>query len=142
LADHFHGDRKNPQGLSWDTRLNIAIQTTEALAFLHNIDPPIFHRDVKTSNILLDDNFNVKMADFRLCRHMPVNASHVTTTPQGKPTLGSKLYFFSIYNNYESEPCLFHQHSATTVTILFSIFTPLMNLFQLMCEIPPKKFCK
>jgi serine/threonine protein kinase len=95
LADHFHGDRKNPQGLSWDTRLNIAIQTAKALAFLHNIDPPIFHRDVKTSNILLDDNFNVKVVDFGLCRHMPVNASHVTTTPQGTPR-----YFNPEYHQY------------------------------------------
>jgi serine/threonine protein kinase len=85
LADHLHGDRRNPRGLPWDTRLNIAIQTAEALAFLHSIDPPIFHRDVKTSNILLDENFNVKVADFGLCRHVPVNASHVTTTPQGTP---------------------------------------------------------
>jgi serine/threonine protein kinase len=85
LADHLHGDRKCPKGLPWDTRLNIAIQIAEALAFLHSVDPPIFHRDVKSSNILLDENFNVKVADFGLCRLLPVDASHVTTAPQGTP---------------------------------------------------------
>lgn len=85
LAEHLHGDRRCPKGLPWDTRLNIAIQTAKALAFLHSVDPPIFHRDVKSSNILLDDNFNVKVADFGLCRLVPLNASHVTTAPQGTP---------------------------------------------------------
>eukprot|EP00253_Pinus_taeda_P003911 PITA_03911 len=85
LENHLHGDRNEPGGLSWNTRLNIAIQTAHALAFLHSFNPPIFHRDVKSSNILLDENFNVKVADFGLCRYMPVSASHVTTTPQGTP---------------------------------------------------------
>jgi serine/threonine protein kinase len=85
LADHLHGDRKCPEGLPWNIRFNIAIQTAQALAFLHGVDPPIFHRDVKSSNILLDENFNVKVADFGLCRLVPVDASHVTTIPQGTP---------------------------------------------------------
>jgi len=85
LADHLHGDRRGPRGLPWEARLNIANQTAEALAFLHSVDPPIFHRDVKSSNILLDENFDVKVADFGLCRLVPVNASHVTTAPQGTP---------------------------------------------------------
>lgn len=85
LADHLHGHRRDLKGLPWDTRLDIAIQTAQALAFLHNLDPPIFHRDVKSSNILLDEDFNVKVADFGLCRLVPINASHVTTAPQGTP---------------------------------------------------------
>eukprot|EP00253_Pinus_taeda_P025689 PITA_25689 len=85
LADHLHGHRKGPKGLPWNIRLNIAIQTAQALAFLHSVDPPIFHRDVKSSNILLDEQFNVKVADFGLCRVVPVNSSHVSTLPQGTP---------------------------------------------------------
>eukprot|EP00253_Pinus_taeda_P003169 PITA_03169 len=83
LDDHLHGDRKSPKGLPWETRLNIAIQTAQALAFLHSLESPVFHRDVKSSNILLDENLDIKLADFGLCGLLPVDASHVTTIPQG-----------------------------------------------------------
>eukprot|EP00253_Pinus_taeda_P007945 PITA_07945 len=93
LADHLHGDRKKPEGLPWNTRLNIAIQTAQALAFLHALDPPLIHRDVKSSNILLDENLDTKLADFGLCRLVPVDASHVTTIPQGTPGYVDPEYY-------------------------------------------------
>ncbi|XP_057839963.1 LEAF RUST 10 DISEASE-RESISTANCE LOCUS RECEPTOR-LIKE PROTEIN KINASE-like 1.2 isoform X2 [Cryptomeria japonica] len=85
LADHLHGNRRTPKGLPWQTRLNIAIETAQALAFLHSINPPIFHRDVKSNNILLDENFRAKVADFGLSRSAPFDVSHITTAPQGTP---------------------------------------------------------
>ncbi|KAH9306320.1 hypothetical protein KI387_010724 [Taxus chinensis] len=85
LWDHLHGCRRTPRGLPWGTRLNIAIEIAQALAYLHSIDPPIFHRDVKSLNILLDENFRAKVADFGLSRLAPVNVSHITTAPQGTP---------------------------------------------------------
>ncbi|GLJ09776.1 hypothetical protein SUGI_0115730 [Cryptomeria japonica] len=85
LADHLHGSRRNPRGLPWETRIKIALQTAQALAYLHSIDPPIFHRDVKSNNILVDEYFETKVADFGLSRLMPVNVTHVTTAPQGTP---------------------------------------------------------
>ncbi|GLJ09832.1 hypothetical protein SUGI_0116670 [Cryptomeria japonica] len=85
LADHLHGNRRTSKGLPWETRLNIAVETSQALAFLHGLHPPILHRDVKSTNILLDENFGAKVADLGLCRLFPVNVSHVTTTPQGTP---------------------------------------------------------
>eukprot|EP01018_Ginkgo_biloba_P022824 Gb_36292 [translate_table: standard] len=86
LADHLHG-KKRPKGLlGWETRLNIALETANALAYLHfGIDPPIFHRDVKSTNILLDENLRVKVADFGLSRLVPTEATHVSTVPQGTP---------------------------------------------------------
>lgn len=83
VADHLHGDQANPCLLTWPIRLNIAIETATALAYLHASD--IIHRDVKTNNILLDDYYRVKVADFGVSRLFPSDVTHVSTAPQGTP---------------------------------------------------------
>ncbi|KAI9168733.1 hypothetical protein LWI28_001219 [Acer negundo] len=83
IADHLQGDRANPCLLTWPIRMNIAIETAGALAYLHA--SKIIHRDVKTNNILLGNNFCVKVADFGLSRLFPTNVTHVSTVPQGTP---------------------------------------------------------
>ncbi|KAM0983543.1 hypothetical protein TB2_010870 [Malus domestica] len=83
VADHLHGDRADPGSLTWPIRMSIAIETADALSYLHASE--IVHRDVKTNNILLDDNFCVKVADFGLSRLFPFNVTHVSTAPQGTP---------------------------------------------------------
>jgi len=85
LADHLHGSLATEGALPWSVRMSIAIETADALAYLHAIQPQIIHRDVKTNNILLDDNFHVKVADFGLSRLFPLDATHVSTAPQGTP---------------------------------------------------------
>ena len=81
VADHLHGPEANPSLLTWPIRMNIAIETASALAYLHATE--IIHRDVKTNNILLDHNFCVKVADFGLSRLLPNDVTHVSTAPQG-----------------------------------------------------------
>lgn len=83
VADHLHGDRADSGLLTWRIRLSIAIETATALCYLHASD--VVHRDVKTSNILLDNSFCVKVADFGLSRLFPTDVTHVSTAPQGTP---------------------------------------------------------
>ncbi|KAM0990852.1 hypothetical protein ACFX13_009438 [Malus domestica] len=85
LSDHLYG--KFSTFLDWKTRLRIAVQTAEALTYLHSAaHTPIYHRDVKSTNILLDSDFNAKVSDFGLSRLASPGLSHVSTCAQG--TLG------------------------------------------------------
>lgn len=87
LYDHLHGIGRYSNFLDWKTRLKVAFQTAEALAYLHSAaHTPIYHRDVKSTNILLDDEFNAKVSDFGLSRLANPGLSHVSTCAQG--TLG------------------------------------------------------
>ncbi|KAB2612462.1 serine/threonine-protein kinase [Pyrus ussuriensis x Pyrus communis] len=91
VADHLHGKRVESGFLSWPVRLNIAIETADALAYLHRND--VIHRDVKSNNILLEDDFCVKVADFGLSRLFPNDATHVSTAPQGTPGYVDPEYY-------------------------------------------------
>ncbi|XP_020203349.1 wall-associated receptor kinase-like 18 isoform X2 [Cajanus cajan] len=116
LSKHLHESSSGK--LPWQARLNIAIETATALVYLH--DSGIIHRDVKGSNILLDENFTVKVADFGLSRSLPDHVTHVSTIP-----VGTRAYMDPDY--YESG----------RVSDKSDVFSFGVVLFELISSNPP-----
>lgn len=70
--------------LSWYIRMKIAFGAAKGLAFLHDAEKPVIYRDFKTSNILLDLDYNPKLSDFGLAKDGPEgDKSHVSTRIMG-----------------------------------------------------------
>ncbi|XP_058777235.1 LEAF RUST 10 DISEASE-RESISTANCE LOCUS RECEPTOR-LIKE PROTEIN KINASE-like 1.5 [Vicia villosa] len=96
LAEHIHGSRSKRNGykLTWQTRLDIAIQTALAMEYLHfAVKPPIVHRDITSSNIFVEKDMRIKVGDFGLSRLLILQETSQTTSsggyvwtgPQGTP---------------------------------------------------------
>ncbi|QCD76736.1 putative serine/threonine-protein kinase isoform X1 [Vigna unguiculata] len=78
------GTRNENIKLDWRKRSAICVGTAKGLAFLHEeLSPPIVHRDIKASNVLLDKNFNPKIGDFGLAKLFPDGITHVSTRIAG-----------------------------------------------------------
>ncbi|XP_043711249.1 probable serine/threonine-protein kinase PBL17 [Telopea speciosissima] len=70
--------------LTWSTRMKIALGAAKGLAFLHGAERSIIYRDFKTSNILLDSDYNAKLSDFGLAKDGPMgDQTHVSTRVMG-----------------------------------------------------------
>ncbi|KAM3695835.1 hypothetical protein ACJW31_07G164300 [Castanea mollissima] len=84
LENHLFGRGSAVQPLPWDIQLKIAIGAARGLAFLHTSDMQVIHRDIKTSNILLDESYTAKISDFSLAKLGPsASQTHVTTRVMG-----------------------------------------------------------
>ncbi|XP_050285770.1 probable LRR receptor-like serine/threonine-protein kinase At1g05700 isoform X2 [Quercus robur] len=101
----LHLSDKNASFLSWETRLRIAMDSAQGLEYLHNgCKPPIIHRDVKSTNILLDENFQAKLADLGLSRVFPgEGGTHVSTKVVGTPGYLDPEYYASNWLNEKSD---------------------------------------
>ncbi|KAK9139892.1 hypothetical protein Scep_009573 [Stephania cephalantha] len=99
--------------MDWPQRLKVALGVARGLAYLHSgsaVGIPIVHRDFKSTNILLGENFEAKISDFGLAKMMPENQEmYVTTkvlgtfgyfdpeyTSTGKLTIQSDVYAFGV----------------------------------------------
>ncbi|KAF5948763.1 hypothetical protein HYC85_014720 [Camellia sinensis] len=81
LASHLYNENYEP--LSWGLRVQIALEVVRGLEYLHDgAVPPVIHRDIKSSNILLDQSMRARVADFGLSREEMVNkhASNIRGT--------------------------------------------------------------
>ncbi|KAL2968266.1 hypothetical protein AAZX31_15G020900 [Glycine max] len=81
------GKHSKTKFLTWEDRLRIAVDAALGLEYLHNgCKPPIIHRDIKSTNILLNEHFHAKLSDFGLSKIMPTDGvTHVSTVIAGTP---------------------------------------------------------
>lgn len=111
LEDHLFDLEPGQEPLSWNNRIKIAVGAARGIEYLHcKANPPVIYRDLKSANILLDNDFNPKLSDFGLAKLGPVgDNTHVSTrvmgtygycAPEyamsGKLTLKSDIYCFGV----------------------------------------------
>ncbi|KAJ7520237.1 hypothetical protein O6H91_20G073600 [Diphasiastrum complanatum] len=115
LRENLYGKLSN-EHLNWNRRLNIALNSAEGLEYLHKgCLPAIIHRDVKSSNILLNQSYIAKVADFGLSKFSPEEgATHITTNVKG--TIG---YL---------DPEMMHTHQLTEKSDVFSFGVVLLEI--------------
>ncbi|XP_010497656.1 PREDICTED: wall-associated receptor kinase-like 1 [Camelina sativa] len=97
-------DESDDYTMTWEVRLRIAIETAGALTYMHSAASfPIFHRDIKTTNILLDEKYRAKVSDFGTSRSITIDQTHLTTLVAGTFGYMDPEYFMSSQYTHKSD---------------------------------------
>ncbi|KAL2939532.1 hypothetical protein RDABS01_033691, partial [Bienertia sinuspersici] len=91
--------------LDWRRRIKVAVGAARGLAYLHELaNPPIIHRDIKSNNILLDENLNPKVSDFGLSKSLvDLGKGHITTEVKGTMGYLDPEYYMTQKLNEKSD---------------------------------------
>jgi len=96
LSQHIHNASGEDLHITWKMRMRIAAESASAISYLHSSSAmPIYHRDIKSSNILLDDKYRAKVSDFGTSRTIMIEQTHLTTCVQGTMGYLDPEYFQS-----------------------------------------------
>ncbi|CAI9284790.1 unnamed protein product [Lactuca saligna] len=108
LKDHLHDLLPDQKPLDWNTRMKIAVGVAKGLEYLHKTsNPSVVYRDLKPSNILLDEGYQPKLSNFKLGKHTPfdnltscpsfrVDGTYTHCAPEGPIIFDSDVYSFGL----------------------------------------------
>ncbi|XP_057806130.1 probable receptor-like protein kinase At2g42960 [Salvia miltiorrhiza] len=114
LDQWLHGARGQ---LTWEGRMKILLGTAKGLAYLHDaIEPKVVHRDIKASNILIDEDFNAKISDFGLAKLLGAGKTHIVTRVMGTFGYVAPEYASSGFLNEKSDVYSFGVLLLETIT--------------------------
>lgn len=119
LHEHLHGKNKAmKEQLDWVRRVTIAVQAARGIEYLHGYAcPPVIHRDIKSSNILIDEEHNARVADFGLSLLGPANSS----SPLAELPAGTLGYL---------DPEYYRLHYLTTKSDVYSFGVLLLEILS------------
>lgn len=119
LHQHLHGKNKaSKEQLDWVRRVTIAVQAARGIEYLHGYAcPPVIHRDIKSSNILIDEEHNARVADFGLSLLGPANSS----SPLAELPAGTLGYL---------DPEYYRLHYLTTKSDVYSFGVLLLEILS------------
>ncbi|KAJ3695101.1 hypothetical protein LUZ60_000478 [Juncus effusus] len=130
LQDYIRGSETNLQVLSWVERLRVLVEASQGLEYLHKgCEPQIIHRDVKTSNVLLNQKLEAKISDFGLSRALSNDLyTHISTNVVGTFGYVDPQYQLTFQLNEKSDVYSFGVVILEVITAQPPIITGIQNV--------------